>query len=184
MMKRSPTLQGLRYVHIEEDETEVARIQQALQAGGYEPQPLVVQTADELVAAIEQSEWDLILTDWTLPTFSAKAALAQLADRGVDLPMIVVSKVAGEEVVIDALKAGAHDYVLKERLVRLVPAVKHALQKDAERKAYRVMEETLRENQGDFRKLIEGAPLGIFFAGCTIALYEGEPSLLSHGWVP
>ena len=128
---------------------------------GYEPQPLSVQTADELAAAIEQAEWDLILTDWTLPTITAKAALVQLADRGVDLPMIVVSKVAGEEVIIDALKAGAHDYVLKDRLVRLVPAVKQALQKDAERKAYRVMEETLRENQGDFRKLVEGAPLGI-----------------------
>ena len=82
-------------MHIEEDKAEVARLQQALQAGGYEPEPLVVQTADELTVAIDQLEWDLVLTDWTLPAFSAKAALAQLADRAVDLPIIVVSGVAG-----------------------------------------------------------------------------------------
>lgn len=160
-MSESRTLQCLRYVHIEESEAEVARIQHALKAGGYEPQSLVVQTADELAVAIEQAEWDLILTDWALPTFSAKAVLAQLAERAVDLPIIVVSEVAGEEAVVDALKAGAHDYVMKCRLARLVPAVERVLQEDAERKANRVLEEALRESEGRFQKLVGGAPLGI-----------------------
>ena len=160
---RFPVPRHLRYVHIEENQSEVARIQHVLQVGGYEPQPLIVQTADELTTAIEQVEWDLILTDWTLPTFSAKAALAQLAERAVDLPIIVVSGVAGEEVVVDALKAGAYDYVMKGRLARLVPAVEQVLRENAERKAYRLMEEALRESQDGFRKLVEGAPLGIVF---------------------
>ena len=153
----------LRYVHIEENTAEVARIQQTLQAGGYEPEPLAVQTADELAAAIDQPKWDLVLTEWTLPTFSAKAALAQLADRAVNLPIIVVSGVAGEETAVDALKAGAHDYVVKGRLARLVPSVERALREDAERKACKVLEETLRESEDRFRKLIQGSPLGIVF---------------------
>ena len=107
-MMKSSTLQRLRYVHIEEDKAEVARVQHALQVGGYDPQPLMVQTADELASAIALQEWDLILTDWALTTFSAKAALAQLADRAVDLPIIVVSGAAKEEEIVDALKAGAH----------------------------------------------------------------------------
>ena len=193
MTMRSPTKRRLRYVHIEENEAEVARIQHALKVGGYEPQPLAVQTADELAAAIEQAEWDLILTDWALPTFSAKAALAQLAERAVDLPIIVVSGVAGEEVVVDALKAGAHDYVMKGRLARLVPAVEQVLREDAERKAYRVMDEALRESEGRFHKLVEGAPLGIVFldeqsryvkvnpAFCHMVGYR-EDELIGHAY--
>ena len=96
-----------------------------------------------MAAAIERSGWDLILTDLALPTFSAKAALAQLADREVHVPVIVVSGVAGEEEAVESLKGGAHDYVLKGRLARLVPAVERALREDAERKAHKVAEETL-----------------------------------------
>ena len=162
-MGKSPTKRRLRYVHIEGNKAEVARIQQALQSGGYEPDPLVVQTANELAVAIDQLEWDLILTDWTLPTFSAKAALAQLADRAVDLPIIVVSGVGKEEVIVDALKTGAQDYVMKGQLARLVPAVEQVLREDAERKAYKVMEEALRGSEDRFRKLVQGAPLGIVF---------------------
>ena len=160
---RHPTKRRLRYVHIEGNTAEVVRIQQALQSGGYEPEPLVVQTANELAAAIDQLEWDLVLTDWTLPTFSAKAALAQLADRAVNLPIIVVSEVGKEEVIVDALKTGAQDYVMKGQLARLVPAVEQVLREDAERKAYKVMEEALRESEERFRKLVQGAPLGIVF---------------------
>jgi two-component system, cell cycle sensor histidine kinase and response regulator CckA len=160
---KSPALPHLRYVHIEENKEDVVRIQHALQMGGYEPQPLVVQTADELAVAIERPGWDLILTEWTLPTFHAKAALAQLADWAVGLPIIVVTGVAGEEVAVEALKAGAHDYVMKGRLARLIPAVEQALREDAERKVYKVMEEALRKSENRFRKLVEGAPLGIVF---------------------
>ncbi|MEO7861257.1 MAG: response regulator [Nitrospirales bacterium] len=115
-MMSLPMKRPLRYVHVEENEAAVARIQQTLQAGGYEAEPLVVQTADELAAAIYEPKWDLVLTEWTLPTFNAKAALVQLADRAVDVPIIVVSEVSEEDVIVDALKTGAHDYVIKGRL--------------------------------------------------------------------
>ena len=162
-MMRFPTKRRLRYVHVEESKTAVARVQQALQAGGFEPEPLAVHTADELAAAIYEPKWDLVLTEWTLPTFSAKAALAQLAERAVELPIIVVSEVSEEDVIVDALKTGAHDYVIKGRLARLVPAVEQALREAAERKASKVVNEALRESEHRFRKLIEGAPLGVAF---------------------
>lgn len=156
------TLQPLRYVHIEDKEADAALVQRALLAGGYEPHAQRVETADELAAALQQPGWDLILADWSLLRFSAKAALDQMNGLAVDLPVIIVSGTVGEEKAVDALKAGAHNYVMKDRLVRLVPAVQQALREAAERKAFRQVEEALARSKERQELAIRAADIGMW----------------------
>ena len=158
----TPTQQPLRYVHIEDKEADAALIQRALRAGGYEPQAQRVETADELAAALQQPGWDLILADWSLLRFSAKAALDQMAGLAVDLPVIIVSGTVGEETAVDALKAGAHNYVMKGRLVRLVPAIQQALREAAERKAFWQVDEALVRSKERLELAIRAADIGMW----------------------
>jgi CheY-like chemotaxis protein len=99
-----------------------------LQRSGYEYEVTweQVQTAPALAAAIEQ-QWDVITCDWVMPAFSGPAALKLLAEYGADLPLIIVSGQAAEEVTVTAMNAGAHDVVSKQNLTRLGPAVEREL---------------------------------------------------------
>jgi two-component system, cell cycle sensor histidine kinase and response regulator CckA len=154
--------QPLRYVHIEDKEADAALVQRALLAGGYDPLVQRVETADELAAALQQPGWDLVLADWSLPRFSAKAALDKMAGLAVDLPIIIVSGTVGEETAVDALKAGAHNYVMKDRLVRLVPAVQQALREAVERKAFRQVEEALARSKERQELATRAADIGMW----------------------
>ena len=154
--------QPLRYVHIEDKEADAALVQRALMAGGYDPRVQRVETADELAAALQQPGWDLVLADWSLPRFSAKAALEKMVGLAVDLPVIIVSGTVGEETAVDALKAGAHNYVMKDRLVRLVPAVQQALQEAVERKAFRQVEEALARSKERQELATRAADIGMW----------------------
>ena len=90
--------------------------------------PPACQSRDDFVAALERGGIDLILSDFTLPAFDGLSALKIAHDRWPDLPVIMVSGTLGEERAVDSLKNGATDYVLKERLARLAPAVRRAMQ--------------------------------------------------------
>ena len=90
-----------------------------------------VYDGETLGAALEREGWDVMLADWTLPGFSAPAALSMLADRGLDLPCIVVTGVVGliaEQAAVIALKAGAADFVLKDRVERLPFAIRREVE--------------------------------------------------------
>ncbi len=150
-----PARQPLRYIHIEDHEADATLVQHALRTGGYEPHARRVDTADSLAAALQEPGWDLILADWTLPQFSAPAALEQITSLGFDLPVIIVTGAVGEETAVEALKAGAHNYVMKDRLVRLVPAIQQALREGSERNARRHAE-------GRLYALARISPVGIF----------------------
>lgn len=86
-----------------------------------------VEEAEAMQAALEQQEWDVVLSDYSMPHFSAPAALALLQRSGIDLPFIIVSGTIGEAVAVAAMKAGAHDYLIKGQLARLIPAVEREM---------------------------------------------------------
>jgi diguanylate cyclase len=86
-----------------------------------------VETAEEMSAALDDQPWDVILSDYSMPSFDALAALKLMKDKGLDLPFIIVSGVIGEEIAVAAMQAGAHDYLLKKHLTRLVPAIEREL---------------------------------------------------------
>lgn len=133
----------------------------ALTQAGYECRWDRVETGEEFIARLDAEPYDLILSDYNLPTFDGMTALKTFQGRGHEAPFILVSGAIGEEKAIEILKAGATDYVLKDRLSRLVPVVQRALREKDERQLRRGTEEALRESEEKYRLLFENAPVGI-----------------------
>ncbi len=117
----------LRILHLEDEPNDATLIHSALEAGGIICATTCVQNQDDFVRALEVGGIDLILSDFSLPAFDGLSALAIARARWPVIPVILVSGTLGEENAIDSLKSGATDYVLKERLSRLVPAVRRAM---------------------------------------------------------
>jgi signal transduction histidine kinase len=127
-----------------------------------------VETPQELAAALDTHPWDAVIADFNLPTFNGLDALRIMQAKGLDLPFILVSGVIGEEMAVEALKAGAHDFILKGRFSRLVPALERELreaagrrerrQAEAELTRYREhLEELVRERTAELEKAKEAA---------------------------
>jgi signal transduction histidine kinase len=123
----------LHILHLEDDPRDAELVQDMLESGGIICAITCVQNRDGFVAALECGRIDLILSDFSLPAFDGLSALGMAQVHCPDVPFILVSGTLGEERAIDSLKRGATDYVLKERLARLVPAVHRALQEVKER---------------------------------------------------
>jgi signal transduction histidine kinase len=135
----------LHILHLEDDPNDAALVQSALEAEGIACAITCVQTQNDFVAALERGGVDLILSDYTLPAFDGMSALKIAQVKWPAIPLIVVSGTLGEERAIDSLKNGATDYVLKDRLARLVPAVHRAMQEVKERVGRRQAEAKRRE---------------------------------------
>ena len=136
----------LRIVHLEDDPADAELVQETLAIEGIDSDITRVQTESEFRNALEQG-FDLILADYTLPSFDGLSALRIVRQIQPDLPFLFVSGTLGEEVAIEALKIGATDYVLKQRLSRLVPAVRRALREAEEIAERKRAEEATRETQ-------------------------------------
>jgi PAS domain S-box-containing protein len=115
-------------------------------------------------AALEQSAWDVVISDYSMPSFSGIAALRLLQQHGTDIPFIMLSGVVGEEIAVTAMKAGAHDFVTKGNLVRLVPAIERELREAALRREHKRMERALRISQDQFLSFMEYTPLVCWIA--------------------
>jgi two-component system, cell cycle sensor histidine kinase and response regulator CckA len=140
-----------------------------LRRGGYTLEHLRVETPSEMEAALDRQDWDIVIADYTLPLFSAPAALKLLQQKQRDLPFIIVSGTIGEETAVTAMKAGAHDYIIKGQLTRLLPAVERELREAEERRkrqetelALQESEAALRQSQQQYQALAEASPVGIF----------------------
>ncbi len=121
----------LRILIIEDSEDDAYLIFREVQRGGYEVVSERAETAEAMQAALANQRWDLIICDFSLPHFSAPKALELLKQSGLDIPFIIVSGTIGEESAVNALKAGAHDFIIKGNFARLLPAIEREL-KEAE----------------------------------------------------
>jgi PAS domain S-box-containing protein len=137
----------LRILSIEDDPKDAKLIQDLLETEGVACEVTRVDTQAALVASVEQGGIDLILADFTLPSFDGISALKLAMKACPDVPFIFVSGTLGEEVAIEALKIGATDYVLKTHLSRLVPSVLRALREATQRAERRRAEESLRQSE-------------------------------------
>jgi PAS domain S-box-containing protein len=118
----------LRVLQVEDSESDAALIVRLLERGGYEVRAERVDDLPAMTAALAAQTWDVIIADYRLPQFDAPAALEVLHEAGLDLPFIVVSGTIGEDLAVAMMKAGAHDYLMKDNLARLAPAVKREIQ--------------------------------------------------------
>ena len=133
----------LRILIIEDSKDDAHLILREIQRGGYEVESERVETAEAMQAALTRQSWDLILCDFSLPRFSAPNALDLLKKSGHDLPFIIVSGTIGEESAVNALKAGAHDFIIKGNFPRLLPAIQRELKEAQIRRERREREREL-----------------------------------------
>ncbi len=118
----------LRILLVEDNEADAVLLLRELENGGFQFQRQRVETRESLVSALEAQDWDITISESVLPGFSGMDALKMVKELKPDLPFIMISAKMDEGNVIETLKAGAQDYVMKDRLFRLCPAVEHALQ--------------------------------------------------------
>ncbi|MDX6519381.1 MAG: hypothetical protein QOF50_2227, partial [Gaiellaceae bacterium] len=120
-------LTPLRALVLEDTEDDVVILERYLKRGGYALDFERVQTADDFERALDTQTWDVVFADHVVPGYSGLTALKAVQDRELDVPFIIVSGKIGEDTAVEAMKAGAHDYVMKSSLARLAPAVDREL---------------------------------------------------------
>src|SRR5437016_12367605 len=133
-MTLAPPDHPLRLLHIEDSELDHELMLAHLRRGGLAVEPLRVDSQAEFLRALEQP-WDLIVSDYNLPGFSGLVALDLLKAYGLDIPFVLVSGEIGEDTAVEAMRNGASDYLLKNNLARLVPALLHAIEASETRRA-------------------------------------------------
>jgi len=135
----------LRVLAVEDSENDLLLVMREIRRGGYDIHYLQVETSEGMRAALEEQEWDVIISDYVMPRFSGLDALKILKGSGIDIPFIIVSGNIGEDIAVGAMKAGAHDYILKDNLARLVPAIERELGDAETRRQRRLADEALKK---------------------------------------
>ena len=158
----------LRILHLEDSPQDTELIQAMLEADGIPCQVTRVDSEADFSAALEPGRFDLILTDYTLPSFDGMSALTLAVEKCPEVPFLFVSGTLGEELAIETLKIGATDYILKHRLSRLVPAVQRALRESEGRAERRRAQALLSEE----KRLLEMIARGNSFSAVSNALCE------------
>ncbi|HET8579659.1 MAG TPA: response regulator [Nitrospiraceae bacterium] len=147
-----PVKSPLRILHLEDSQTDAELLLATLAEEGITCEAQRVDTKADFLAALEQGGFDLIIADYSLPSFDGIAALALAREKSPEVPFILVSGTLGEELAIDTLQRGATDYILKQRLSRLVPSVQRALRELEERVERKRAEEALRQSEEQLRQ--------------------------------
>jgi signal transduction histidine kinase len=133
----------LRALIVEDSEQDAALLVRELRRGGYDLSFERVETPDTMQAALDKNSWDVVLSDYSMPRFSAPAALALVRGLDIDLPFIIISGTIGEETAVTSLRAGAHDFLVKGSLARLLPAIEREMGEAALRREKKKMQEQL-----------------------------------------
>ncbi len=147
----------LRVLNLEDSPNDAELIAATLDAGGIDCDIIRVDTREKFIAVIDAEGADIILADYSLPAFDGLTALGLVRERFTDLPFLFVTGTMGEEVAVDSLKNGATDYILKNRLSRLVPAVLRALRETEERRELEIADIELRKNEERYRTILLSA---------------------------
>ncbi|HEU4708119.1 MAG TPA: EAL domain-containing protein [Methylophilaceae bacterium] len=161
-------MKTLRALLVEDSEDDALLLLHELQRGGYQVTHSRVDTPDDMRSELNGNAWDIIYTDFSMTQISAFDALALVHSMDVDIPFIIVSGTIGEDRAVTAMKAGAHDYILKGNLKRLIPATERELREAMGRKEHRKAQETIYRlaymdqvtglpNRARFQELIENA---------------------------
>ena len=153
-MRADAMASELRILLVEDVEDDAKLLVLEIRRGGHEVVSRRVEDRASMTKALEDAEWDLVLSDFRMPGFDAMTALQVLLDRGLDLPFIIVSGNISEESAVAAMKAGAHDFVLKGNLGRLVPAIERELREARGRRERARAEADLRASEQRFRTLV------------------------------
>lgn len=168
----------LRVLLVEDSTNDEKLLIWRLRNGGYDPEITRVETGGDMRTALLSESFDIVISDYRLPEFTGPEALQVLRGVDVDLPFIIVSGTVGEANAVAAMKAGAHDYVMKDNLLRLVPAIGRELQEAQVRRQQRLAEEALRESEARFRMMADSAPMLLWMSDADAEFaYVNKPWL-------
>jgi two-component system sensor histidine kinase UhpB len=148
----------LKVLLAEDSEDDAVLIELELKRGGYEPSCKRVETAKAFTTQLKRQEWDLVISDYLMPKFGGFEALAIVKEQKLDIPFIIVSGKIGEETAVEAMRIGAHDYIMKDKLARLVPAIKRELKEAAIREEHRRAEQALQASERRFALFMRYLP--------------------------
>jgi two-component system, cell cycle sensor histidine kinase and response regulator CckA len=158
---------ALAVLFVEDSEDDVLLLSRELRKAGYALEGARTDTPGGLQHHLQQRSWDLILSDYVMPSFSGLEALKITRELRPDLPFILISGTVGEELAVESIKAGADDYLMKHNLLRLIPAVKRAVQDAANRRAVRQAEAELRSSQHLVQMVCEHVSDVVILYECT-----------------
>jgi len=159
---------SLRVLLVEDNPDDAFLLERHLRRHGFAPVITRIETADEMTSALVASDLpNVVLADYNLPNFSGPAALQLLHATALDIPFLMLSGAVSEEMAVDSMRAGAHDYVTKQNLARLVPALERELKEAAARRNRLVAEQALRASESRFHRLVEAMPLGLTICDAT-----------------
>lgn len=156
MTEPAPKQVSLRLLMVEDNPDDEALVLRAIRKGGFNVEHVRVENSEDLITALSKEDWDIVLSDYQMPEFNGLAALKVVKERQKDLPFIIVSGTIGEEVAVEAMRGGAQDYLMKDNLTRLVPAIRRELNDSDERQALRVAQQTLRHQA--YHDVLTGLP--------------------------
>ena len=174
----------LHVLMVEDSESDAVLLLRELQRGGYAVTHERVETEDAMRAALERERWDIVLSDFSMPQFSAARALALIGQMGVDIPFIILSGAMDEETAVNIMRSGVHDFVLKDNIQRLVPAIARELDAARIRRARRAADARLYFERKLLQQFMDSSPDAISFKDvnrCYIRLNEAEKRTLNAG---
>ncbi len=161
----------LRVLIVEDSEDDVLLVVRQLRRDGFTPTYERVDTPGAMAAALTRQEWDVVISDYVMPHFSAPDALALMKAHGFDLPFIILSGAVGEETAVEAMRAGASDFLVKSNLTRLCPAIEREMQEASNRRERRRAEaeraelmDQLQAQQALLESALQEMPAGVMLA--------------------
>ncbi|MEX2157623.1 MAG: response regulator [Gemmatimonadales bacterium] len=174
-------LNELRVLLIEDSEPDAALLVRELERAGYEPSVTRVTSPAALEQALDRQPWDVVFSDFTLPGFRGSDALQIVRRRDPDVPFIFVSGTIGEERAVEAMKAGANDYILKDNPIRLIPVLRRELRDAKMRQEHRQAERRLADSEARYRLLFERNPFPLWvFDFDTLRFLEVNDAAVQH----
>ena len=167
---------------VEDSEDDALLVLEALRRDGYAPIFERVQTAGALRAALLAKQWDVVLCDYMMPGFDARAALRIVQESHQELPVIVLSGTVGEDTAVETIKLGAADYLMKDRLARLGQSVGHTLEEQRLRRERKLTDVALKESVAKLHGILSAAPVGIGRVSDRILLEVNEAMVQMLGY--